>query len=306
MTLAPVVLFVYNRKEHTERTLSMLEKNDLAKESELYIFADGPKKPGDEKVAAVREFLGEYEKCSCFKSVRIVKAEENKGLAKSVISGVSTIIAEYRKVIVLEDDLLTSPDFLQYMNGALDFYEKEENVWSISGFNFPLRSLKRYPHDVFYTYRGCSTGWGTWEDRWNTIDWEVKTFPDFLKDEGWQKRFSRGGKDLPGMLINQMENGLDSWAVRWVYEQSNQDKYSIYPKVSRVKNIGFDGTGVHSEADHSYDTVLSESSKPVRFEVLNPEKKILRELNGKFEYTLEKKIRRRLVKLPFIGRFFRY
>ena len=305
MRLAPVVLFVYNRKEHTERTLQALEKNELAGESDLIIFADGPKKPGDEKVAGVRAFLEQYESGSGFRSIRIVKAEKNKGLANSIISGVTEVIGQYGRVIVLEDDLITSPDFLHYMNGALDFYENEENIWSISGFNFPLRSLKHYPHDVFYTYRGCSTGWGTWRDRWSTIDWEVSTYHDFLKDEAWQRRFSRGGKDLPGMLIDQMENGLDSWAVRWVYEQSNQDRYSIYPKISRVQNIGFDGTGIHSEADNSYDTILSDGRKDATFEVLQPEKRLLRELNSKFEYTLYKKIARRLKKIPLLGKYVR-
>ena len=292
--LAPVVLFVYNRKEHTQQTLEALEKNYLSEESDLFVFSDGPKENSAEKVSEVRTYLDAYVKHARFKQVTIIKAEKNKGLANSIISGVTQIINKYGKVIVVEDDLVTSMDFLQYMNQALEFYENEACIWSISGFNFPLKTLKKYEHDIFYTYRGCSIGWGTWLNRWETVDWNVMKYTQFLNDKKWKKRFCRGGKDLPQMLINQMENGLDSWAVRWVFEQSNQNKYTIYPKISRLKNIGFDGTGIHSEIESSYDTFISNGKLEVNFELLKPEKRIVHEFNRRFEYTLRKKIKRRI------------
>lgn len=307
MTLAPVVLFVYNRKEHTENTLKALEKNQLCKESELFIFLDGPKTEGDPKVAAVRELLKDYRKHSSFHSVEIYESDRNKGLANSVIGGVTEIINRFRRVIVLEDDLITGPDFLTFMNGALDFYEKEENVWSVSGYSFPMKALKSYEHDVFYTWRGNSWGWGTWLDRWDTVDWDVSTYDDFLKDKSWQKRFCRGGRDLPGMLKDQMEGRIDSWAVRWVYEQSNQNKFAVYPRESKIQNEGLDGSGTHCAEDRQYRTKIatdSDETRETEFALLQPERRIIREFNHKYEYTLDKKIKRRLKKLPLVGGFF--
>ena len=164
--LAPIVLFVYNRLDHTQGVIETLLKNTLAKESEFYIFSDAAKtENGVEKVNEVRKFIRDDSWHTGFKKVSIIEAEKNKGLAKSIIGGVSEIIQKYGKVIVLEDDLKLSPYFLEYMNDALDYYKDVVNIWSISGYSFPMRSLKNYPHDVFYSYRGCSWGWATWLDR---------------------------------------------------------------------------------------------------------------------------------------------
>ena len=222
--LAPVVLFVYNRLEHTKETIATLAKNELAKESELYVFSDAAKNENAKvKVDAVRAFVREDEWKKSFKKVTVIEASENKGLAKSIIGGVTELINEYGKVIVIEDDLILSPFFLNYMNGALDFYENDPEIWSISGYSFPMKSLKKYPHDVFYSYRGSSWGWATWADRWAMNDWNVSDYDKFVKDEQWQKRFNRGGGDLTGMLALQMAGKIDSWAVRWCFEESNRE-----------------------------------------------------------------------------------
>ena len=230
---APVVLFVYNRLDHTMNVIDSLAKNFLAKETNLYVFSDAAKtENGLEKVNAVREYIRRTDWKGNFSNVTIIEAEQNKGLAKSIIGGVTRILEKYGKVIVVEDDLILSPYFLQYMNGALDYYKDAEEVWSISGYSFPMRSLQRYPHDVFYSYRGCSWGWATWADRWNLMDWEVSNYDQFSKDEEWQKRFNRGGGDLSNMLRLQMEGQIDSWAVCWCFEQSNREMYTVYPKYS--------------------------------------------------------------------------
>ena len=175
--LAPIVLFVYNRLDHTQGVIETLSKNLLAKESELYVFSDAAKSEnGLGKVNEVREYIRDDAWHGNFKEVTIIEAEKNKGLANSVIGGVTKIIHEYGKVIVVEDDLILSPYFLNYMNDALDYYQDDEKIWSISGYSFPMKSLKKYPHDIFYSYRGCSWGWATWNDRWNLVDWEVKDY----------------------------------------------------------------------------------------------------------------------------------
>lgn len=295
---APVIVFAYNRLEHLERTLAALDLNKLCHQTDLFIYADGYKNEHDRtRVQAVHDYLDQYKEKSNFKNVVVKKSDVNQGLAKSVISGVTEVMEIYHKVIVVEDDLITSENFLFFMNGALDYYEKADDIWSVSGFSVPLKSLRKYAHDIYYTYRGSSYGWGTWKDRWDTVDWEVENYEAIKNDSLWNTRFSRGGKDLPGMLERQMNGEIDSWAVRWVLAQSSQNRYTIYPKVSRLCNAGMDGSGTHSDKNSYFKTVLSTANPEVKFERLHPERKINKEFNRLFEYTLQKKIHRRIVKL---------
>lgn len=296
--LAPIVLFVYNRLDHTQGVIETLLKNTLAKESEFYIFSDAAKtENGVEKVNEVRKFIQDNSWHTGFKKVSIVEAEKNKGLAKSIIGGVSDIIQKYGKVIVLEDDLKLSPYFLEYMNDALEYYREDEKIWSISGYSFPMKSLKRYPHDIFYSYRGCSWGWATWIDRWKTVDWQVKEYEQFIGDQKWIERFNRGGVDLTNMLKMQMDGKIDSWAIRWCFSQSNQEMYTVYPRISYLENAGCDGSGIHSSVYDEYYTDMSQCVPKCRFETLEIDKKIAKEFQMKYKDTIKKKIRRRIQKI---------
>lgn len=294
---APVILFVYNRLDHTRNVIDSLSQNTLAKETELYVFSDAAKNPEvTEKINEVRAFINEKSWQEDFKKVTIVEAKQNKGLAESIISGVGSIIEKYEKVIVVEDDLILSPNFLQYMNDALEYYKEVNNIWAISGYSFPMRSLRKYDHDVFYSYRGCSWGWATWKDRWLKVDWEVKDYEKMIHDRKWQKRFNRGGNDLVGMLGMQMRGEINSWAVRWVFSQSNLDMYTVYPKVSYVLNDGCDGSGTHCGTDDEYDTDIHGCKKTCKFEKLEIDQGIAREFWYKYSDTLDKKIKRNLKK----------
>ena len=295
---APVILFVYNRLDHTTQVIHTLSQNELAGETDLFVFSDAAKnEKGQAQVEAVRAFIQSKEWQSNFKSVKIVLAEKNKGLANSVIGGVSSIIEQYKKVIVVEDDLILSRNFLQYMNDALDFYQDDQKIWSISGYSFWMKSLEKYPHDVFYSYRGCSWGWGTWLDRWEKVDWKVNNYPQMLADKKWQQRFNRGGNDLVNMLKLQMEGKIDSWAIRWCFAQSNLDMYTVYPKYSYLTNDGCDGTGTHSGTSDEFDTDLQSCTKNCKFEYLKIDKKITRDFYLKHSDTLNKKIKRNLKKI---------
>src|SRR5690348_17752623 len=106
---APIALFVYNRPEHTRRTVEALRHNRLAGHSRLDVFADGPKVPGDANVAAVRAYIRGIDG---FASVSIHEREANAGLARSIIDGVTRVCEECDRVIVLEDDMVTTPWFL--------------------------------------------------------------------------------------------------------------------------------------------------------------------------------------------------
>ncbi len=245
MSLAPVVLFTYNRIEPLKKTVEYLQKCELSSESELFIFSDAAKNPGNEEaVKQVRDFISGIQG---FKAIHITKSFHNKGLANSIIDGVSNIINEFGKVIVLEDDLLVSSNFLNYMNQALDFYEHQQNVFSVSGFIFDMKIPDDYAYDVFFTKRNCSWGWAMWKDRWNEIDWKITDYDFFIKSPKLRRSFNRIGSDLTLSLIRQQKGIIDSWAIRCCYHQFKKNTYTIYPITSKVSNIGFGADATHTK-----------------------------------------------------------
>ena len=243
MNFSPIVLFVYNRPVHTQKTVEALKSNTLADESELFIYSDGPKNQSDTKnVEEVREYIKTIQG---FNSVKIIEKEKNSGLANSIISGVTEIINRYQKAIVLEDDLTTSPYFLKFMNQALEFYREYKKVFAVSGYLPPVEVSKNHLSDVFFSYRSTSWGWATWKDRWQKIDWQVSDFDEFIKSKELVKKFNRAGNNLTSMLKAQMQGKIDSWAIRRTYSQFKCNSYTVFPRVSLIRNIGLDGTGVH-------------------------------------------------------------
>ncbi len=245
MSLAPVVLFTYNRVETLKKTVEFLQKCDLSAESELFIFSDAAKNTNDENaVKQVRDFISTVDG---FKMIHIIKSLNNKGLANSIISGVSEIINRFGKVIVLEDDLLVSSNFLNYMNRALDFYECQPDVFSISAFIFEMKIPDDYTFDVFFTKRNCSWGWAMWRDRWNEIDWEIKDYDSFVNSSEQRRAFDRIGTDLTQSLIRQMKGEINSWAIRCCYHQFKKNIFTVYPTKSKVYNIGFGAEATHTK-----------------------------------------------------------
>lgn len=274
MNLAPVVLFVYNRPEHTRRTIRALEKNKLADQTALYIFSDGPKNSKDSAdVYEVREVISDNFK---FKKVEIFESKHNKGLAISIIEGVTKILTEYDRVIVLEDDLVTSYYFLEFMNKCLEKYSTNKNIWSISGYTPNINIYSGYHKDIYLSVRACSWGWASWRDRWETIDWEITGYQEFSKNKNEIKRFNKGGNDMALMLEDQMKGRIDSWAIRWCYNQFKQSKYTIYPVKSLVSNIGLDFSGTHSSNKKKYKSDLH-YFKPNLVEDILPDESIMKE-----------------------------
>jgi hypothetical protein len=252
---APIALFVYNRPEHTQRTVDSLRENEIAAQSDLFVFSDGAKnEAGAARVQQVRQYVRGLDG---FRSVTIVERDRNLGLANSVISGVTQLCQEYGRVIVVEDDLLTAPDFLTFMNSALERYEDEPRILSVSGFNFALKPPTNYAYDVFYSYRSSSWGWGTWSDRWEGADWNVSDYGAFRVDSRQQHLFNRGGEDLSRFLELQMTGKVDSWAIRWAYTHFKQNAVAVLPIASKVYNIGFDGSGVHCSFRSAPQTALA-------------------------------------------------
>jgi hypothetical protein len=279
MEPTPVALFCYNRPDHTRQTIEALRLNSLAPKTELHIFSDGPKNDSSRvQVNEVRRLLKDVHG---FKSFRVMERETNLGLARSIISGVSGLLEQYGRVIVLEDDVLTAPDFLAFINEALKTYALEKRVFSVTGLNFPIAIDPSYPFDAYVSYRCSSWGWATWQDRWQLVDWNVKDYKDFRTDYAARRAFNRGGNDLAEMLDCQLQGKLDSWAVRWCYAHYKNDAFCIYAVRSRVKNIGFDGTGVHCQLTDRFSVELSaEASAALRFPLnIQPDPKIAREFH---------------------------
>ena len=241
--LAPIVIFVYRRE--IGRLIKTLKSDPLAAQSDLIVFSDGPRDDSDaEDVTRVRASL---QNIDGFKSIRVVSSTHNKGLAASIIDGVTEVIDQYGKIIVLEDDLVVSKDFLQYMNDALAYFENDARVWSVSGYGANLPDLGQYTHDIYLAPRANSWGWATWKDRWDKTDWEVLGFDALRQDKQLQTAFNRGGNDLYRMLDLQMNGRIDSWAIRWSYSQFKYGMYTVFPVVSKVANEGFaDGRGAHN------------------------------------------------------------
>lgn len=258
-SLAPVCLFTYKRLEETRLTLEALKANRLAEQTALYIFSDGPRKAQDEDaIHQVRELI---QKVEGFASVDLILKEKNTGLARSIIGGVSEVLSKHQKVIVLEDDIKTSPNFLEYMNQALDFYEPNAQVYSIAGYIFPIKAPQNYPYDVFFSPRSSSWGWASWLDRWQEVDWEVKSYEAFRNDAQQVRGFNRGGSDLSGMLQKQMEGKIDSWAIRWAYHQFRTGQLTAYPCLSKVDNIGFGDLASNTKFFNRFATTLDKGKQ---------------------------------------------
>lgn len=256
--LAPIALFVYNRPEHTRRTLSYLQKNQLADESRLFIFSDGPKTDADKtKVEEVRQLAKEV---TGFKSVKVIARKENLGLANSIISGVTKLVNEYDKVIVFEDDLLSSPYTIQYFNEGLTRYAREDKVMHIGAYMYDLPD-KNLPETFFYR-AATSWGWATWARAWKDFEPDIdKLMQQFDKQKiHW---FSIEDTMNFWKQMKQFKSGKnDSWAIRWYASIFLKDGLTLNPSHSLVHNIGHDGSGIHSNNENTYQVQIAK--KPVK------------------------------------------
>jgi len=236
INLSPIIVFAFIRLDTLKQTIEALKKNDLASESDLFIFIDGARNQAD-----INLITKVYEYCSTidgFKSVRIKKSEQNFGLDESEVAGISEIIERFGKVIVLEDDIVTTPNFLQYMNQALNYYEKQQKIFSIAAYGLTIDKPKKYSGDVYLYDRNCSWGWGTWLDRWKTVDWNLSDWDTFSLDRKSIKAFNRGGSDMFRMLKKAKEGG-NMWDIKFSYAQFKQNKFTVFPFLSKSQNIGF-------------------------------------------------------------------
>lgn len=240
--MVPVIVFAFNRLKVLKDLIDSLQKNPEAADSELYVFVDGPRNEKDrEKVERVRAYVDEIEG---FKNVYRSYSEVNKGLGNSIIDGVSEVIARHGSAIVLEDDLLLTENYLKFMNDALIHYKNQPRVFSICGCSLKIDVPEGYEYDTYFSTRNNSTGWGTWKDRWESVDWELADWQLCRKNA---RAFNRwAGSDCFTMLENWHEGRNKSWAIRFCYAQFVQSRLSVFPILSKVDNQGFDGSGTNS------------------------------------------------------------
>ena len=251
---APIVIFVYNRLEHIQQSIHSLLKNDLAIQSDLIIYADAPKTPNDvQNVQHVREFC---KGIKGFKSLQLIERSTNYGLAKSIISGVSEVLSNYESVIVLEDDLVVSPYFLDYMNQGLNLYAFDDKVASIHGYCYPFN--QKIKDETFFLRGADCWGWATWRRAWNFFEKDGQKLLKQLKDKKLTHQFDLDGAyPYTKMLHNQIKKKNDSWAVRWHASAFLENMLTLYPSESLVQNIGNDGTGVHCSVTDSFSVEIS-------------------------------------------------
>lgn len=256
---APIILFVYNRPEHTRKTVTTLLKNPEAAMSHLFVFSDSAKdKNSEEAVKQVREYIRQI---SGFKTVTINERKTNWGLANSVIDGVTKICNEFGKVIVLEDDLQLSPHFLAYMNAGLHKYEHDEKVMQIAGYMFPVDIQSN--EDALFLPLTSSWGWATWQRAWGNLDKTASGYNTIKKDPELKKQFDLDGRyPYFKMLEAQKKDRVDSWAIRWYLSVFIKKGLVLYPRKSLVENSGFDGSGVNCVASGFDDTPID-----IKFEV---------------------------------------
>lgn len=293
--LAPVILFVYNRPEHTQKTIEALAKNSLATKSIIFIFSDAAKTSEDfEAVNQVRDYVQNIKQANLFQKVNIIERKSNFGLAKSIMVGVTQVINEFGKVIVLEDDLVTSEDFLSFMNDCLNFYKNNTLVGSISGYS-PIEKLPHYYNkDTFLISRSCSLGWATWSDCWNQVDWDVADFERFRQNKTAVRVFNECGSDRFDRLRRQIETGINSWSIRFGYWQFSSNRLTVYSSVTRILNIGDDGSGVHDSTNAVYNTNFN--IKPTPYFLTEPtvDTKIVRLVHQCYSGSLPSRIARYL------------
>lgn len=237
---SPICLFVYNRLTETKLTVESLRDNLLSEKSDLFIFSDGPKENSTKEVSNVRGYL---KTISGFKSITIFESDINKGLANSIVSGITNIIKKYGRVIVLEDDIVTSKGFLKYMNEGLDYYYKNKEVMQISAFMFPI-NYSGLPDTFFYQANTC-WGWGTWKDSWKLYNGDGKWLLEQLKLNkiSWNSFNSMQGREFQKQLINNIKGNLTTWAVKWHATIILNKGKVVHPKISYVSNVGFAGNG---------------------------------------------------------------
>lgn len=269
--LAPVAFFCFNRPDHTLKTLSAIKNNQLSSETILYIFSDGPRKNDSletiEKIREVRKIIRKEQWC---KEVVFVEAERNQGLLQSISKGVTEVVNRHGKVIVIEDDVMVSKGFLNFMNKALDMYEKDEKVMHLGGYS-PLGRINYKPEEstFFYNHTFC-WGWATWQRAWKYFSTDGEFLRKRIKKEGKMRYINLDDTFEAYWGIKYiMEGRFQSWNYFWHTCVNLNGGLCLHPAESLIENIGFDGSGTNCEIDtEKIDSVIADHLELVKIPIV--------------------------------------
>lgn len=299
-SVPPVVIFAYSRPDHLERTLEALARNALAGEADVIIYSDAARGAEDRAgVEAVRALIA---RISGFHSVRAVLREKNLGLAQNIVDGVGEAVATHGRVIVLEDDIVTSPHFLTFMRDALEVYAEDRRVMHVSACRYPVR-VPEAEGETFFLRVPLCWGWATWDRAWNGFSRDPAIFASF--DDEDRKRFDFLGthgfwKQARGNLDGKMR----TWFVFWYARLFKTSGLALFPRRALARNIGHDGSGVHCGASDKYDVELSDHAVEVERREIVESAAIERAHRRYFKYLKAPSWRRslmRAVKLAPLG-----
>mgnify|MGYP006139742483 CR=1 FL=1 len=272
MNLSPIAFFAYNRPIHTKKTLKYLKENKLAKKSLIYIFLDAPKdKKSKNKVIEVRKVINN---ANGFKKKIIILRKKNFGLANNFIKGIDYVVKKHGKIIVLEDDNLTSPFFLNYMNEALNLYSKNSKVASISAYSYPIDNKKK---NYYFLRLADSWGWATWKRSWNLYEKNGNKLMKEIEKKNQSKEFNfENSYDFMRILRNYCLKLNNSWSIRWYASMYLKNKLTLFPPKSFIENIGMDSSGVHADNTKDYKSKLIKK-------YIKPQKILVKESKYHFE-----------------------
>ena len=293
--LAPVAIFAFNRLEHFSSTIEALSKNELAEDTLLYVFVDGPKSASDKRV--VQKIIEYSEGISGFGKVFVKRREANVGLARNIIDGVSEVVDKHKRVIVMEDDLVTSKYYLSYMNQALNKYFDCSKVWHISGWSYPVG--EHNDNGCFFWGGMNCWGWATWDDRWANFE---KNPERLITEWGWKKRFKFnlwGANDFFCQVRGNANRKISTWAIFWYATIFENGGLCLSPKNSLVVNIGLDGSGDNCGGFNPFGERLSENL-PDLPETLEVDTKLVRRIvvfYYRYKFSLFRRAWGRLMRL---------
>ena len=281
MIKSPIAIFAYNRPLHLQRTIEALQQNPESSESELFIFSDGAKTGTEKQVSEVRQVAHSV---TGFLSIQIIERNQNIGLAQNIITGINAVLESHKTIIVLEDDLVTSPHFLQFMNRALELYENDERVASVHGFVNPVKGSLP---ETFFLQHPSSWGWATWQRAWKYFESDGSKLLQQLESEQLTHRFDfEGNYRFTRMLQRQIAGINNSWAIRWYASVLVNDLFCLFPGHPLLENIGNDGSGENCFNDRIYDHHFSsEPVIPVRIQVSENAK--ARKQYAKYFYSID-------------------
>ena len=298
MFYPPIVLFVYNRPLHTLKTYKSLIKNYNFKKFNLYIFADAAKsnleiKDVDETRKIIKDFKG-------FKSIKIKYRKKNLVLKKSIKLGLKYIFKKYKNAIILEDDIVVNKYFLTYMKNALNIYENIDMIHSVTAYSF-LRSKKNLKENHYLSIRHSSWGWGTWRKVWNNLIWEKDRIKKIInKNQNFKDEFNLGGNDMYHILNEELNNSINSWSIIFDFNCFINKTFCLCPNLSMIKNIGFDGTGVHCDVNKKFNTNIYKYIKPKKFnKEIAPKEEILNLIRNTINKDNYISIKDRIIKKLF-------